>query len=103
MPDLDMHFNLDAMRSSPDAGKSDRCVVRPSQPRAETVRTLEPGASIPQRQASCFLLKGAWSAVTRQLVAQPSIARHRFAAIAPDHIWPAAQTAFRGGFLDEVF
>jgi hypothetical protein len=42
-------------------------------------------------------------AVTRQLIVQPSITRHRFAATAPDLIGLAAQAASRGGFLDEVF
>jgi len=42
-------------------------------------------------------------AVTRQLIVQPSITRHRFAAIAPDLIGLAAQAASRGGVLDEVF
>jgi hypothetical protein len=42
-------------------------------------------------------------AVTRQLIVQPSITRHRFAAIAPDLVGLAAQAASRGGVLDEVF
>ena len=53
-----------------------------------------------------FCLMRTRRAVTRQLIVQPSITRHRFhrfAAIAPDLIGLAAQAASRGGVLDEVF